>query len=263
MEYNDITVSTLECGKKKSYAGMDIRTMQFPVMATNNIIPKTMAQIVFCSQGNSYGRVGEGNKHSAIIFVGIMLRISFDLFQPCLAYQAYLAQVDFYNNLICSANPISCKDARREKFRFFTFSQSTIIELPEAQESFIVKLDCLLESDGWKTDNRGPQQEEQEEEEEGKEKEQEEEEKAKEQEEEEENSKGQEEEEKAKDREEERSFIPCFQAFFYHISGPKLLKEKGLNLQFCCSGNTFEVLDLSFLRHHDKDDSVLVLSMSL
>lgn len=38
--------------------------MQLPAMATNSITPKMMAQIVFCSHGNSYGLVGEGNKHS-------------------------------------------------------------------------------------------------------------------------------------------------------------------------------------------------------
>lgn len=33
-------------------------------MATNIIRPKIIAQIVFCSHGNSYGLVGDGNRHS-------------------------------------------------------------------------------------------------------------------------------------------------------------------------------------------------------
>uniref|UniRef100_A0A1B0AZD7 Uncharacterized protein n=1 Tax=Glossina palpalis gambiensis TaxID=67801 RepID=A0A1B0AZD7_9MUSC len=78
--------------------------MQFPVMATNNIIPKTMAHIVFCSQGNSYGRVGEGNKHSRPYFL-------FAVTMPGIS--GYLAEVDFYNALICSVNRSS--NGGREK----------------------------------------------------------------------------------------------------------------------------------------------------
>lgn len=38
--------------------------MPLPAMATNIIRPNTMAQMVFCSHGSSYGRVGDGNRHS-------------------------------------------------------------------------------------------------------------------------------------------------------------------------------------------------------
>lgn len=53
-----------ECDAGKNLPVTIHSTIPLPAMATNIIRPNTMAQIVFCSQGNSYGRVGEGNKHS-------------------------------------------------------------------------------------------------------------------------------------------------------------------------------------------------------
>lgn len=68
------------------------KTIPLPAMATNIIRPNTMAQIVFCSQGNSYGLVGEGNKHSVRKSLQSRIERKHDILKNIVVFYVYLLE---------------------------------------------------------------------------------------------------------------------------------------------------------------------------